>query len=195
MKKTVLLFLSVISVFVFLTLNTLSHAKSIENPLVKKLEIGTKYQGGVIAYILQPDDPGYDEKETHGLIAAPTDQAEEIQWYNGTYIYMDAKGKTLGTGKVNTDTIVNRQGEGKYAAKICDDLEIDGYSDWYLPSKDELNKLFLNKDKIGGFGTGTYWSSTEDSKIFYAFRQGFFSGSQTSNDKKSLFSVRAVRSF
>ena len=196
MKKIIIFTLFVFSILALFNTNSISHAKNpAKNLAKKKIEIGSKYQGGIVAYILQPDDPEYNEKETHGLIAAPIDQAQEVQWYNGTYIEMNAKGKNLSSGKSNTDTIVNRQGEGAYAAKLCADFKIDGYNDWYLPSIEELNKLFLNKDKIGGFGTGSYWSSTEDKKLFYAFKQGFFSGSKTSADKKSLFAVRAVRAF
>lgn len=192
MKKN----LTAIISFGIVALITLNSNNFAYKSLKKKVEIGDKYQGGIVAYILQPGDAGYNEKEQHGLIAAPTDQSTEIQWSNGTYIEMDAKGTALGAGKANTDTIVSRQGEGEYAAKLCSDLVLDDYSDWYLPSKDELNMLYINKDKIGGFVRGgTYWSSSMDTKIFYAWKQGFFSGSQTSVDKKSKFAVRAVRWF
>jgi hypothetical protein len=160
-----------------------------------KFKIGDSFQGGIIAYILKETDTGYDAKVPHGIIAAPSDQSKAIQWYNGTYTKIGAKGTALGSGQANTNAIINNQGEGSYAAKLCADLVIGEYSDWYLPSKDELNLLFLNKDIIGSFSTGTYWSSTEDSKVFYVWRQGFFSGSQTSDDKKEAYEVRAVRSF
>jgi hypothetical protein len=62
----------------------------------------------------------------------------------------------LGTGNANTNTVVSNQGAGNYAAKLCSDLVLGSYSDWYLPSKDELNKLFLNKTAIGGFANNYY---------------------------------------
>ena len=54
----------------------------------------------------------------------------------------------------------------------------NGYDDWYLPSKDELNKLYLNKDAIGGFVNATYWSSTQSSSTL-AWFQIFSTGTQT----------------
>jgi hypothetical protein len=162
----------------------------------RHVDIGDKYQGGIVAYVLKESDPGYDEKNQHGLIAAAEDQIKEIQWYNGNYTTLGITATAIGSGKTNTDSIVAKQGEGQYAAKLCADLVIGKYSDWFLPSKDELHMLYLSKTLIGGFTKGeVYWSSSEDVKVFYAWREGFFSGSQTANDKKSFFAVRAVRYF
>ena len=66
---------------------------------------------------------------------------------------------------------------------------------WRLPTKDELNLLYQNKDKIGGFNVkATYWSSTEYSSSF-AWRQDFNDGRQASYYKNFKCNVRAVRAF
>jgi hypothetical protein len=76
------------------------------------------------------------------------------------------------------------------AKEACAELG-DG---WRLPTKDELNILYNNKDKIGGFANSYYWSSTE-SGSFFAYYQYFVSGIQTYNFKDSAYYVRAIRAF
>jgi hypothetical protein len=83
------------------------------------------------------------------------------------------------------------------AARICDDLELGGYNDWYLPSRDELNALYQNLvlNDLGYFNTTPYWCSTElnaDS----AHIQRLDNGSQTQANKDyDYYLVRAVRVF
>ena len=156
-------------------------------------KIGQSYQGGRIAYI--------DSSKQHGMIAAPFDQAgaypNGIQWDNGTFPndpVTGATGTAIGTGQANTTAIVKAQGPGSYAAKLCDDLVLGGYSDWYLPSKDELNQLYLNQAVVGGFANYDYWSSSEND-TYDAWYQYFGYGYQYNNSKYSTLSVRAVRAF
>jgi hypothetical protein len=83
-----------------------------------------------------------------------------------------------------------------YAAGLARAYAGGGYTDWYLPSKDELNKLYLNRVAIGGFAANNYWSSTEFGND-RAWRQNFSSGSGYQSDylKNFTFYVRAIRAF
>ena len=136
----------------------------------KTFKIGDEYGGGRIAYILQSDDPGYVEGEQHLLIAAKADMTGHSSDADEGYFNL-------------TD-----------AKQACRDLVEDGYSDWYLPDKEELKKINLHKSVIGGFAAyfDEYWSSTEFSADL-AWFQNFNDGSQSPNYKTSHYRVRAVR--
>lgn len=148
--------------------------------------VGSLYQGGIVFYV--------DATGEHGLIAAPEDQSTGIRWDNGSSVATEATGTAIGTGQSNTAKIIQAQGEGNYAAKLCDDLVLNGYDDWFLPSKDELNELYKNKTMIGGF-TDRYWSSSEGNSNT-AWCQNFYTGARDySDDKGYPYGVRAVRAF
>jgi hypothetical protein len=107
----------------------------------------------------------------------------------------------VGSGKANTTLIIASQGLGdgdNYAARLCNEYwaTVGGvtYGDWYLPSKHELNLLYLHKDVVGGFPGGGYWSSSEFS-VNGATVEFFGTGLQYNYDKTSLYRVRAIRAF
>jgi len=175
------------------------------------LAIGDIYGGGRVAYILKSGEKiydaygnvrySYDVSVQHGLIAALSDQSTGTLWYNGINTTTGATEATLGRGMANTRLIIASQGDtGSYAAKKCKDYNVGSFSDWYLPSKDELAQLYANRVAIGNFTTtaGTYyWSSTEDSSNYYAaFSLSFDGTNQNGAAPKTVsYHVRAVRSF
>ena len=161
------------------------------------LKVGDAYGGGKVAYVVANGDPRWDPNVQHGLIAATVDQSgTDAHW---TLVRTDtttgATGIGLFTGAHNTDLIIAAQGtDDLYAARIARLYAGGGFTDWYLPSKDELNKLYLAKDKIGGFQNATYWSSSHwDGPTIWV--QFFNGGSQNHQWRQMKGTVRAVRAF
>ena len=169
---------------------------------------GDAYQGGIIFYIFKKGDMGYVAGEVHGLIAATKDQTTMEEWEKmkdgalwGCYetVLLKVDRTAIGMGAQNTRNILARCNEDGIAAKLASDYQVKEngvtYDDWFLPSKDELNKLYLNKDLIGGFTFNRYWSSTQH--IYYlAWVQYFTDGFQIlSSSETSNSAVRSVRAF
>ena len=100
--------------------------------------IGASYQGGIIFWL---DGNG------GGLIAAPFGQSGGEWGCYGTLIRSD--GTAIGTGNQNTIDIEAGCTTPGTAADICANLTLGGYSDWFLPSKDELNQMYLNTGNKG----------------------------------------------
>jgi hypothetical protein len=139
--------------------------------------------GGIVFYIT---DGGL-----HGLEAATVDQVS-TQWGCYGTIISGANGTAVGTGEQNTADLIAGCNETT-AASVA-----SAYGPgWYLPSKDELNLLYVQKEfgVVGGFASSNYWSSSQANSGF-AWRQSFGSGLQYDNySKGSTLRVRAVRAF
>jgi hypothetical protein len=155
--------------------------------------ISESYGGGIVFYV-------YDGGQ-HGLIAATTDQSTGIRWYGGSYTNTRARADGIGAGLKNTAIIIANQGPidgNAFAATVCNEYSVTvgvvTYGDWYLPSKYELNLLYLQKGVVGGFANDLYWSSTEDNNTS-AWAQVFNAGLQVSINKNFTYYVRAVRAF
>ena len=137
------------------------------------------------------------------LEAAPVGDEVQRTWATGgnqNAAVSGADGTAIGTGEQNTADIVAQSGNvaATSAAVYCSELVSGGQSDWFLPSKDELNLMYTNlhsaSTPLGGFSSVYYWSSSE-SAAGHARLQGFDSGSQYSDRKTSTYFVRPVRAF
>jgi len=149
------------------------------------LYIGQNYAGGIIFYL--------DSTGSHGLVCATADQGVAAWGCQGTNI---PTGTALGTGATNTAAIVASCGDANFAAKICDNLVLNSYSDWFLPSKDEFSLMRTNlaPHGLGSFFGNYYWVSSQyDATYGYYFYvpEGYSGYTYKSNG----YPVRAVRAF
>jgi uncharacterized repeat protein (TIGR02543 family) len=165
-------------------------------------EVGeTGPAGGIVFY----DKGAYSDGWRYLEAAPASTEWESKPWGGyGTEVGDGAQGKAVGTGAANTQAIVaeygnNEPDEGRsdYAAKLCDDLDYDGFDDWFLPSRDELDLMYqnLHLEGLGGFASAIYWSSSEYDANF-AWVQSFVDGVQLDYFKdRGGGRVRAARAF
>ena len=149
--------------------------------------------GGYVFY-----DKGTYSDGWRYLEAAPnnvTDGSKKA--YEFGYGTIDETSDAIGMGKSNTKAIVERFGEGEYAAKVCDDYTCNGFDDWFLPSPGELKLMYKNlfMNNKGNFKIGRYWSSyvNYSGDAYYLFMHNGCLYSD--NPRDASCSVRPIRAF
>ena len=150
---------------------------------------GTPFGGGLYAGQITEDDG-----ITYAIIVAPKAQGGEA---SGTLAWKTTTTTTTGTDSLNngfnnTAAMVAAGISLHPAAQFCKGLSINGYTDWYLPAKDELNLIYTNRGSLDAFVQNYYWSSTQTSSDF-SWGQYFNSGDQYKYGKASTRYVRGVR--
>jgi len=148
--------------------------------------LGSNYGGGLVVY---------NNGSGGGLICANANQSSGAPWgCQGTFITLTNTG--VGTGQANTTAIVNNCSTTGTAARICNDLVLNSYSDWYLPSNDEMTLVIAIIHLTQGV---IFWSSSETGADG-AYSPGKYDGAgigggPPADYKSILHLVRAVRTF
>lgn len=145
------------------------------------MNIGDIVQGGILFY-----------SGATVFIAALKDIEIPLYWDNFKNA-VSGTSTAIGLGAINTTKIVSVcTGNTMIAASVCENYSFSGYTDWFLPSKDELNLMYLNiKEKLV---PNYYWSSSEINEKF-AWQQHFQTGTQCKIYKNIIAYIRAIRAF
>lgn len=167
---------------------------------LSNLVVGDNYGGGQLAYILKQGDPGFIDGEIHGIIVAPFDLPDRYVWGGSNLDF-------IGAGKLNTEIHSNPQGVNPNAASVCNDLILNGYSDWYLPCPKEFALVLKGMEVINNFEEATYWSSTwvpqsnpfaepiYPTRFMLNVKTSYFYIYDWVNDASNKYKVRPIRYF
>jgi len=116
--------------------------------------------GGLIFY-----DKGNNNGGWRYMEAAPVEAEFQASWSVRNTVVENTE-EVIGSGKRNTQLIVEKfkqtSGEWDTAAQMADDLVFNGFDDWFLPSKAELDQMYgnLKRRNLGDFKNGHYWASS-----------------------------------
>jgi uncharacterized repeat protein (TIGR02543 family) len=159
--------------------------------------LGEGPAGGFIFY-----DKGSYSDGWRYMEAAPASTEWTGKQWGADGSVVGVTGTAIGLGRGNTAAIVSwldSHGEADRAAQLCDSLGYGGYSDWFLPSNDELIAMRTLKDNgIGGIDSmNYYWSSSEyiGSPSVGSWSHEFYFNNLSALPKTQNLRVRAVRVF
>lgn len=154
--------------------------------------IGQSVGGGIVGYILQSGDNGYDPLYEKGIIVQASDISGTYAWDTGTSVLVGGTSTNVYEGRNNSIHIAYVQGNGTYSAEICISSLVGGFQDWCLPSRDDLVKIYPNRTSIGGFYETQYATSSEYSQ-YGCYAVNFVGGFAYNAMKIDRLHVRAVR--
>ena len=162
--------------------------------------------GGWISYDLASDVEDYATWSWRYMEVAPNNWKNSdgtdpwIVWSNVVATLIGSNNDAIGTGQANTAAIIGQAGHTTSAAKTCNDLVLNGMSDWFLPSLQELNMIYMNLHtyQAGGFSSDTYWPSTENNSttacgINFSTGKAWYKTKGSNNS--AIGRVRPVRKF
>jgi hypothetical protein len=161
-----------------------------------KFTVGDTGPAGGIVFYVNPSAGDWKYLE-----AAPANTEVTVAWASQNFNSREINNKNaVGMGKSNTEYIIKNAGSFARAVTICSNLQVNGYSDWYLPSLDELDLMFLNlhRNGLGGFKNDKYWSSTPQggyANWIPVWCENFSDGKQGAEANEKNLRVRAVRQF
>lgn len=141
-------------------------------------------QGGFYAGIMRGEN---GQPDYHLIVSTSAGHHAGLAW--GCYGLDEPQATGSFDGKSNTDALC-RSGHDHPAAHWAASLNIDGHSDFYLPSRRELHLCWVNVPEL--FEPGWYWSSTQHSDM-KAWDQAFDAGNNGLYEKAEERCVRAIR--
>lgn len=149
--------------------------------------VGEYYGGGIVFHV-------YDDGQ-HGLIHAIVDDYERKQKKNASYPDTIDFRDGVGAGTIMTESVATSKDAGTYSAQVFANSQADKISDWYLPTRYDLNLLYERRAVIGGYADFALgWKSTEVSSL-NAWYQSFITGARFTNGKDDGVYVRVLRKF
>lgn len=113
----------------------------------------------------------------------------------------------IGTGKANTEKLLAAMGDeaysastgsaktADYAARFCDEYSADGKDDWFLPSREELNLMYINLCQAGLGGFDWSYCSSSEMNASQVYDLNFHTGVKSDSARSNTLNVRPVRAF